>query len=644
VTTRQRLAVLLIVAASALTLTVQTFPLGPPGIDPGWQWVVNTAGSEGWTVGRDMVFTYGPLGWIAAPQDHRGHLWWAAAFEVLLQLGLGAVLLARLRRAPEQLPAVIVATVVWMIAVGLGLRFEGRVVLVSALLCLDGVHNNRRFSLCSAGALAALTLFIKMSLGVAVGATVAPALAITAHRHGRRTVVPPFVVAALVGLTAAVGTIGSPGAVVQWIRLSLDIVSGYSSAASIIGSGVVLWTGLAMLSITLALGWVTSRRGFGWAVLILLPGLLVHFRLAFVRQDGHQFLFAPFVIGLIAVAIPWLSPAAAWRHAVLSVAGLTSLASLGGAIPWTVTELPRVIVGRLPGPSSVATIARPAATSAALHEASRRNLDALALPEDWRRRIAASGERVTVIPWEVMYGPANDLPVAPLRTIQLYLAHTSRLDEWSAALFTGDDAPGWVLDDFAPTGKRRALLDAPATWRAVYRTYRVDSVRWDPFLMLLRRRDVPVDEPLRPLGRASMETAGSRAPVPPSTGGMVFASVDLPMNALGRLNRSVFRVPLIMTEFHHTDGTRSQARLIPDTAGAGILVDPFPHTVDDYVGLWAGRPTSPVRSIHLHGPGLRYHAPAATVRWLELAPGSGAKRHSSGTSPSDTIRPASRAF
>jgi hypothetical protein len=343
-----------------------------------------------------------------------------------------------------------------------------------------------------------------------------PALAITAHRHGRRTVVPPFVVAALVGLTAAVGTIGSPGAVVQWIRLSLDIVSGYSSAASIIGSGVVLWTGLAMLSITLALGWVTSRRGFGWAVLILLPGLLVHFRLAFVRQDGHQFLFAPFVIGLIAVAIPWLSPAAAWRHAVLSVAGLTSLASLGGAIPWTVTELPRVIVGRLPGPSSVATIARPAATSAALHEASRRNLDALALPEDWRRRIAASGERVTVIPWEVMYGPANDLPVAPLRTIQLYLAHTSRLDEWSAALFTGDDAPGWVLDDFAPTGKRRALLDAPATWRAVYRTYRVDSVRWDPFLMLLRRRDVPVDEPLRPLGRASMETAGSRAPVPPA--------------------------------------------------------------------------------------------------------------------------------
>ena len=39
--------------------------MGAPGIDSGWQWVVNVASQQNWVFGRDVVFTHGPLGYLA---------------------------------------------------------------------------------------------------------------------------------------------------------------------------------------------------------------------------------------------------------------------------------------------------------------------------------------------------------------------------------------------------------------------------------------------------------------------------------------------------------------------------------------------------------------------------------------------------
>jgi hypothetical protein len=99
---------------------------------------------------------------------------------------------------------------------------------------------------------------------------------------------------------------------------------------------------------------------------------------------------------------------------------------------------------------------------------------------------------------------------------------------------------------------------------------------------------------------------------------MVFAEIEAPLNLLGRLNKTFFRVPLLMAVFHRVDGTSSWARLIPATAPAGILVSHFPRDIDDYAGLWSGRGPVAVSRLQIAGPGERYYRQKANIRWWAL--------------------------
>jgi len=53
------------VAYALLLLAPWRFVLPAPGLDPSWIQVVAHAAQAGWQWGRDIVFTYGPLGYLA---------------------------------------------------------------------------------------------------------------------------------------------------------------------------------------------------------------------------------------------------------------------------------------------------------------------------------------------------------------------------------------------------------------------------------------------------------------------------------------------------------------------------------------------------------------------------------------------------
>ena len=89
-------------------------------------------------------------------------------------------------------------------------------------------------------------------------------------------------------LTLALALIG-PRWLAPWLRLSADIASGYSVAASILGAPSQVAVGLAVVLAVLAATVLVRRHSphLVLGVLCVLP-LLIQFRLAFVRQDGHE--------------------------------------------------------------------------------------------------------------------------------------------------------------------------------------------------------------------------------------------------------------------------------------------------------------------------------------------------------------------
>ena len=606
------------VAAGLLTFRFTPYAFGPPGIDAGWQWVVNVAAENGWAFGRDVVFTYGPLGWLATPQDSGHNLMLAAAFRVFLQTGLIAAVIGLTLRDRRPVAALAFA-VLWIAGHAVGLRFEGWVCLVVATALVHTVRTGALWSAAFAGVVAGISSMIKASLGLATMATVLIAIALIWRRQTRTEAAVAGCTAILSVAILAVVLFPTPGVFISWVAHSRDIVVGYAAAASILGPYPALLAGFFLLVVNAAAGLLGARRSpdFAVAAALLAPSLAVHFRLAFVRQDGHQYLFVPFVVAMLGVAA--LSAPRRSAQACLIAGGVAALliGSLSGALPKPPTELPRAVLGGISGPTHIRRLLHPIRTRHELKEASRRNLEGLRLPVGWADLVRTSPHGMTVVPWEIMYAPANNLPFQPLRSMQLYSAYTEGLDRWTAAGLTAEDGPDFVLDDFAPVGKRRALLDAPATWRTLLTHYELEAFNRQRGLLLLKRRPQPVVEHWRDLGRGQLEIGGPGLNVP-DPGAMVFAEANARLNVFGRINKMAFRVPLLMAVFHHRDGTSSWARFIPATAGNGILVSRFPHSIDDYANLWRNVGSSPVARFQVIGPGGPHYQPEITVRWKAL--------------------------
>jgi len=174
---------LAVAAAAILTFPFEALPLGAGGIDFSWQWILNVAGANHWVFGRDVVFTYGPLGWLATPQDAGAHLLLANAFRAVLQMLLIGSTLRLLFRFRRPLP-IIIFSALWVLAAAVGLRFEGLVFLGTAILVITALRTERTWPLIAAGIVVGISLFVKTSLGIATGATLAAGLLPISRRSG----------------------------------------------------------------------------------------------------------------------------------------------------------------------------------------------------------------------------------------------------------------------------------------------------------------------------------------------------------------------------------------------------------------------------------------------------------------------------
>ncbi len=614
---RLGIGLVLIVLVGLATLPGLYLPFGPPGIDPGWRWAVNQARSSGHLFGRDLVFTYGPLGYLLSPLDINANLlvanWFLAGTHCCL---FAAVLLLFRRR--RRLGPLLLFLVIFTYAARLGLATEGRLLITAGLLAYLAVSHSRLPPLLVASCLAGVYLLAKMSLGLAalLMVIVAVLLLCVTRRCGLPllALVPGGVVLALLAWLL----IGSPLLVVQWLQLSLQVVSGYSVANSITGPISQLVVGVVAV-----VGWavaaVLTRRERDLLVLnlILAPVMLVQLRIAFVRQDDHQLQFLPFVLAVLAVTC-----LAAPQRRQLSVCSVAVLLLLATGIP--VGLLPASPGSYLPfellsfrGVAKLVPLVNPAPLRELLARQSAENLQPLQLPEQWVGTLRGSHNGVGTLPWENQYCPANDLAWNPTPTLQLYSAYTRRLDLWSASHYAGERAPEYILNEYMPVGKRHQMLDAPATWREIFQHYLPRAALNRPQLALLERRAEPLTCRERQVAHGRVPLGGKPVPVPVSQH-LLFAEIDLRFNLLGHLQRSLFRVPLVYLVLHHASGHVTYYRLIPGTAPNGVLINRFPRDFYGYLQLWSGVTDDPVVRFAITGPGVICFKPQADITWQEL--------------------------
>ncbi len=453
-----------------------------PGTDADYNWLasLSLAVKHGLPFGHDLVWTYGPLGFldtVFGPQLYFGDVTLLTfAYQLLVTMLLAGTLFVAARRSFPLLAAVPIAFVAATLAPDrsfslgiawcflLAIRRRGEPVRVGPVAVAPIVL----------GVLVGIMLLGKLNQGVEllVLALIALATAPGIRRRDAGGFLGGLLVAAAIGWFA---TGQSFGDIWPYIRYGEQQISGYSDAMGVYDP-TDAWKYWAAVFVLLAGGGLvavavrdaSTRQRAGMFALWLLTAWFC-FKGGYVRDvyATPELFFGDVLVAL--VAIPVSRPSRAFSLTVLAATALLVGAAFGpyrfdiNLNPWLHAK---TLVQQA---HTLASSNRRGATKQALKAAIVANY---ALPPEIR---AAVGDE-TVAGWPSSLGSlvyADNLNWRPLPLLEAYAAYTPSLDRLGASMLASSRAPARILRRNIPTVDiHYGAFDSPAQTVAMLCRYR----------------------------------------------------------------------------------------------------------------------------------------------------------------------------
>jgi hypothetical protein len=548
------------------------------GLDASWNAGLTMAVHEGLQFGRQIVFSYGPLGFLQSPFVYYSGLGLVAfLFTAALYLCFCIALVRALARV---LPLAVAALLAFLVVGALPLIEQPPLLAVlAAMAMLERERSPRTIDafLLAGATYAAVEALVKLSTGPIVAAVFLVAL--VGLRAGRIRIAAFLVLllAEIVVLWLLCGQ--SLGAIPDFLANTKEIVSGYSSAMvseSDVAQWKVILASVAAALTTIALvvacwfGSFRDRRArIAGAVLSGLVAFTI-FKEGVVRTDaGHLSLFFSSA-AVMWIAIPWSR-----RLWPVLVAGAAAIALAGAPVRTEAVTAHLHVFENVEDAWEQARNVFDPSRRQALIEAGRSGLQAT-YDLDPRAQAALKGHTVSIEPWEAGVAWAYGYDWDPLPVFQNYSAYTARLDRLNAAAVE------------SPRGPERILREEPLAVFPEFKTEDVDDrfVGWDPpeqaRAVLCNFVPLHTDERWQVLGRVpnrcgkprpagSVEAGeGEAVEVPaPRQGEAVFVRVHgAGVSGLEKLAAALFHARVRRLT---VNGTESY-RLIPETAADGLLL------------------------------------------------------------------------
>ncbi len=569
------------VAIAWLTWPVQTVIPYETGVDPSWRAGLSMAWQQSLDYGQDIVFTYGPLGFLADPYLYFPPTAALAGLYVgLLQVAIAGSLLWAARATFGFLGASVIAFAITKLAIVI----VPTTLLIPPLVFLWCAHAIRRGSqrwflalALAGGFVGALELMIRVTTGLVVLGLVGLTLAMERERWLRN-----------LASFAATGTLSflvlwlaagqDVRAVPEFFLYSFELVSGYSGGMPY-EDPTLEWEyfGAAVVAaVALFVGW---RNTEGWSrrrrLKLLALGLALAyptFKQQFVRHD-------PWHIGIwffsAAVAVVALS----WRR---DLRGESALALVCALLALGAGHVTLDDVNPVRSAERAVDQLRTMATSERLTRSGAARIELRKLYDvDPGILERVRGRTVHVYGYETSVAWAYpELRWHPLPVFQSYTAYTERIDRLNERHLR-ERGPDFVLrGPDVPLNDRNHTLDAPRTTLQLFCLYQAVSTagNWE----LLERRPNRCGAP-RQLGTVRTRI-GEHFAVPQGSGrGLVVVDPrGLPTTAWDRLRSLLYRRKLL---YAIVNGA-AVFRATPGTAD-GPMIAQVPGSMD-----YPGKPLS----------------------------------------------------
>lgn len=405
--------------------------------------------------------------------------------------------------------------------------------------------------------------------------------------------------------------------IIDYIGNLWQISSGYSSAMSLIGPfGGLAMAFFSLISLIPLLYFLLKSQHIGLAISFLFP-IFLAFKHGFVRQDGHVLIFAItmiFTAGLCLLKLEDRPVKVQKLSYVLYALILLSCASITyGNIGYTSR------IGQF-GPSDV--IRNVNRVSLLLNwnqftersrQSTRANISALnqsvKLPETVLEKVR--GKTIDIIPWEFSIVPANGLNWQPRPSLQSYAAYTEKLDEMNYQSLSRSPRD-FLFYQFQAIDGRHPFFDEPKAFSYVFCNYKPESIDRLFTTESLKLPYILLDK--QNASRCAADGTGETTSIawdtvyelPTRENAITRARIEFQYSLLGKMIKTLFRIPPVFIEVNYLDGGSARFRIIPDNSANGPIVSHLPRNEEEITFFLQGKLPPQIKSFRfsVSNPGL----------------------------------------
>lgn len=624
------------VAAALIFLQACVVPALPVlnGLDPSFQYVLNRLAMDGARFGVDVIYTYGPLGFLNYPRDVGGNLapgyaWWIGAY-ALFSVSLAALVgrtLTGWRFAAGAALAIFAAP--WIDSQ----RLFTSLVVVWLLLRVRVPEWGVPLLLASAVMTGTVSL-VKTPYGVACASALA--MGCLFPFTPRRAAARLFLVGATVLATVAVWWVGLYGTLeglAGYVSGSLEIARGYSAimARSLANEeSAFRWLAVSVGAL-LALWLLGPREAWLPVALIFAGPLLIGWKHGVVRFDRTHF---SALLAMLMLATVAFSLFALRRRSLVVVMplGFIVLATVNAAMIRvniaTDNQKWFPLFAQYKGFQAFKPL-----VELARFDHFRERL-AVESKESLRERVFSpeitqliGDATVDVYDEELSFVAANDLRYHPKPVFQHFNAFTPSLDRMNADFFASANRPEFLIFFLPRNGvmgvdDRYFLHDDSLTHLEVLRHYQLAMIdKENPEIVAMRSGPGRVGGEPEEVGRVRVNWREVVKTPEVGESHLLRVRVKPSVSTRGRIRSALLRLNPIHAAYLLADGTERRFRLIPHHMENGMWVNPFFGDGDDFRRFLAGAPLKgpAAKGIRFEDDGLGQYEPELELIWERVA-------------------------
>jgi hypothetical protein len=550
-----------------------------PDSESSWQGVLSYFAFKRLQFGKDVIFTYGPLGYITT-DTYSGYLLGSrVVFELLLK-GVFALLMVVLAlRLRPVLRSCLIVNVAFFAPTSLDAVYLFAIVLSACYAIESQLSPLLALGMGVLFAVVSLTKFTFFLLCAASLLTVT-VYALTRRKWLRATVLVATYLVCVGSLWCLTGQHLS--GVLPFLRGACEVASGYAEAMSINPPWLWFWISWGALllggSLLIGLACASKEKDRDLAILLVLgAGLFLAWKEGVVRADPSH-LYSLFAFLLFVEPAAWAVFRPPARHRRLLV-GITLIA-LGAPYVLLFLFRPDLLEALTSDTSAriirtVTAFVHPSDFRATLDGTLSRIKQENALPG--MKRVIGQ-ESVDVFGHEQAIALLNDLNYQPRPVFQGYSTYTPFLVARNRDFYLGPTAPAFVIFKYQTIDDRLAAEDDAGALEVILRNYQPIGTE-NEYLLWKRKVKSSPPAPHRLLREG---TASWGDPLPLLSGQRpVWIEVEIGSTWLGKLCELLCRPSVIVMTVETVHHDTEQYRLVRLLARSGFMVNPALRNLDD---------------------------------------------------------------